>query len=331
MGVFQTIVGIDVSKSTLDVCVMTETVLEQMQIKNEKRAIAVFFKKLKAQNSQHSIVVGLEHTGLYNWPLYDAVAGIDLMLHVINPIHLKRSMGLVRGKNDRIDAKRIAEFIATHKHKMKPTLLPRKEVRDLQVLVTKRKQLVEQRKAIKTSHGELKSHTSKSCYSAISMVDSQLLETLDSAIKQVEHSISKIITQDDTLKRVFQLITSVPGVGKVLGWNLIIKTNEFKSINDPRKLACYAGVVPFENQSGTSIYRKPRVSFMADKTLKKLLHLAALRVIQLEGEMRSYYLRKVGEGKHKMSVLNALRNKIVARICAVIKNQKTYLPNLDVS
>ena len=105
----------------------------------------------------------------------------------------------------------------------------------------------------------------------------------------------------------------------------------FQSISNPRKLACYAGVVPFGFQSGTSIYKKPRVSVYADRALKKLLHLAALRVTQLDGEMRNYYIRKVDEGKNKMSVINALRNKIVARVCATINNDRPYQKSLHLS
>ena len=90
-------------------------------------------------------------------------------------------------------------------------------------------------------------------------------------------------------------------------------------------------IVPFEFQSGTSINKKPRVSYMADKSLKKLLHLAAMRAIQLNGDLQNYYLRKVKEGKNKMLILNAVRNKIVARICSVIKNRKMYQINLQLS
>ncbi|MFN6076658.1 MAG: IS110 family transposase, partial [Fluviicola sp.] len=65
--------------------------------------------------------------------------------------------------------------------------------------------------------------------------------------------------------------------------------------------------------------------------MKTLLHLAALRVIQLEGEMRDYFIRKVSEGKNKMSVINAIRNKILARVCSCIKNEKMYEKSLDLS
>lgn len=151
-----------------------------------------------------------------------------------------------------------------------------------------------------------------------------MVKEIKSQILVIEKEIDGLISSDAELKERFDQMTSVIGVGKVLAWNMLIKTNEFKSINNPRKLACYAGVVPFDFQSGTSIYKRPRVSVMADKTLKKLLHLSAMRVIQIKGELQTYYQRKVAEGKNKMSILNAVRNKIIARICAVVNNRRIF-------
>ena len=79
--------------------------------------------------------------------------------------------------------------------------------------------------------------------------------------------------------------------------------------------------------SGSSVRGRTKVSVYADKVLKKVLHMAAMRASTLEGELRDYYLRKVNEGKNKMSVLNALRNKLIHRIIAVINRNQPYLKN----
>lgn len=158
--------------------------------------------------------------------------------------------------------------------------------------------------------------------------------TLTEQIKQLEQHIEELIASDEGLSQQAQWIQSVQGVGKVLCWNLLVTTNEFKNITDPRKLACYAGVVPFDYSSGTSIRGKHKVSVYADKALKTLLHLAAMSAIRLKGELRDYYQRKVQQGKNKMSVLNAVRNKIIHRVFAVLKHKKsyqTYLHNLAMS
>jgi hypothetical protein len=62
------------------------------------------------------------------------------------------------------------------------------------------------------------------------------------------------------------------------------------------------------HSSGSSIRGKTRVDHHARKSLKTLLHLAAMSALQVKGELQDYYQRKVNEGKNKMLVINALRN-----------------------
>ena len=66
---------------------------------------------------------------------------------------------------------------------------------------------------------------------------------------------------------------------------------------------------------------------MANKELKKMLHLCALSAIHYYPEFKQYYDRKRKEGKHSMSILNAIRNKIVLRVVAVVNNQRPYVQN----
>lgn len=324
-------VGIDVSKATLDICILKDQDPESFQIKNEFKVIRSFFKKVLKQNQERKMFVCMENTGYYNWPCYEIFDEIDLNLFVINPLHLKKSMGLIRGKNDAIDAFRIAKFISLHKENLKQTLIPRKQIRIMQALLAQRNRLVETRKKFNVPTKELIFIATKELAQKIAKSSQKMIEEINVQIKHIENQLNELIDNDVELKQQYKYVTSVQGVGKVLAWTILIKTNEFKSINNPRKLACYAGVVPFEYQSGISINKKPRVSYMADKSLKKLLHMAAMRAIQLKGELQNYYLRKVSEGKNKMLVLNAVRNKIVARICSVINNKKMYKIDLYLS
>lgn len=160
-------------------------------------------------------------------------------------------------------------------------------------------------------------------------MDVELTCQIEKQIKEIEQQIQELIKADERLCKFYKLICSVPGVGKVLGWHLLVRTGEFERIDSARKLACYAGVAPFEHRSGTSIRGRSKVSHYADKTLKKLFHMAALSVIRFEGELGDYYRRKVEEGKNKMLVVNAVRNKIIHRIYAVLKHQRPFQKYLD--
>lgn len=83
---------------------------------------------------------------------------------------------------------------------------------------------------------------------------------------------------------------------------MILNTNEFKNISEPKKYACYSGVVPFEHRSGSSVRGRSRVSHFANKNSKRLLHMAAMSIIRSRGQLKTYWLRKLEEGKHKMVV-----------------------------
>lgn len=324
-------IGIDISKLTLDICIIDEDVLENYSIKNKVVSIKSFIKKIKKKHSVTNLELCMENTGLYNWPLFSACEELGIKAYVINPLHLKRSMGLVRGKNDRIDAERIALHARRFYDELTPYKMPAKTICKMQIMYALRKRIVEAKKMFNAPISELKSVSKKELYAETLKITSQLVNQLENKLVRVEEELNKLIKADSEVSENYKFITSVQGVGKVLAWSLLIKTNNFKTINDPRKLACYVGVVPFDFQSGTSISKKPRVSFMADKQVKKVLHMAAMRAVRLEGDLQKYYLKKVSEGKNKMSVLNAVRNKIIARVCSVVNNKRIYVPNLVLS
>lgn len=318
-------VGIDVSKLTLDIHVNALGAHSHQVIKNSTKGISLFLDELTETYPTRNILIGIENTGLYNWIFYEVAQLFKVDLFVLHPLHLKRSMGMVRGKNDKIDADRISNFIALHYKRLKPYEVPQKSIQKVKLLTTQRARLIKERSAIKTSQKEVEITGVKIIIKLVQKMNKKLINHINQAIKEVETAINAIISTDLKLKHTFDLITSVPGVGKILGWELLVKTDGFNQLTNPRKLACYAGVVPFDFSSGTSIYKRPRTSVLADRKLKKLLHMASLRVIQIDGELKNYFHRKVEQGKNKMSVLNAIRNKILARVCATIKNQQKYI------
>ena len=96
-------------------------------------------------------------------------------------------------------------------------------------------------------------------------------------MEHVDQQISMLIKQDEQLNQLFNLITSIPGVGIITATEVVLATDEFKTIDDPKKLACHAGVAPFEYQSGSSVRAGPpggktRVNQHARKRLKSLFH-----------------------------------------------------------
>jgi transposase len=324
-------IGIDVSKKTLDLCLVSNDGTFSFKITNDVKSIKSFFKKQKLINETTELFIGMENTGFYNFHLYEFFDQNTFNIYIFNPLHLVKTIGMVRGKNDKIDAERIAVYVKRNIDILTPSAIPNSTFRKMKALFAKRRMFIEQVTAINVLNKEFAHCNSGKAIQANKSSEEKLLNQFAKVIKEIESELIKLIQEDEVLSVNYKRVTSVPGVGPILGIYLTIKTHGFTQLTDARKLACYAGVVPFPNQSGTSLNKRPRVSFMADKKMKTLLHLAALRVIQLEGEMRDYFIRKVSEGKNKMSVINAIRNKILARVCSCIKNEKMYEKSLDLS
>ena len=323
----QTIAGIDVSNETLDIYVCNSQGQHSFVIKNDVKSISKFFKAYE----QETLFIGMENTGRYNWALYEVLKDLSHQVFVVSPLHLKKSLGLVRGKNDKIDAVRIAAFIMKN-HSELPQWKPSSAaVQKLKILLTERNSRIKAKSKIlnqQKDHMKMK-HLGLDKY--LRGLDKQQLAVLNRQISQIEHDLEALVKADESMQQQAKLIQSIPGVGKILCWTMLAKTENFTLINEPRKMACYSGVVPFSNRSGTSIRGKDRVSAYADKDIKTILHMAAMRTVRLKNDMQEYYLRKVALGKNKMSVLNAVRNKLIHRIFAVVKNQASYQNNLLLS
>jgi transposase len=317
----QTIVGIDVSNATLDICISSALGQQSFVIDNTVKAISKFFKAYEKK----PLLIGMENTGRYNWALYEVLK--DLSTHqvfVVSPLHLKKSLGLVRGKNDKIDAVRIAVFILKNYAGLpqwKPSSPP---IQKLKILLTERNSRIKAKSKLLKQQKDYAKMKHLNMNKTLNDLNKQQVVLLDKQLKIIETGIEEVIKTDEQVHQQAKLIRSIPGVGKVLCWTMIAKTENFTLITEPRKMACYCGVVPFSNKSGTSIRGKDRVSHYADKAVKTILHMAAMRAVRLKNEMQDFYLRKVAQGKNKMSVLNAVRNKIIHRIFAVIKNQTPY-------
>lgn len=327
-------IGIDVSKATLDFCVRDQhAVVLNTTCNNDKKSIKSLIKKLRKlpDFTITGVVFCMEYTGIYNNHLLDCLLAVKAKIWLESAMRIKHSQGMLRGKNDKVDAERIALYAYTYRNQIKLWEPPRKEVIELKNLITLRDRLVNSMKQLKTPLKEHSEFFSASVTKIEKKVFKGTLAAIEKDLQSVEKMINDLIDKDPHLKELHKLITSVDGVGTITAINILVSTNEFKSISDPQKFACYSGVAPFEHQSGSSIKGKARVSHLANKKIKTLLHLAAMAALNVKGELREYYQRKVEEGKNKMSTINAIRNKIIRRIFAVVKRGWAYEKNYQLS
>jgi transposase len=321
-------VGCDVSKDTFHYCVRNrEGILLQGEVENSKKSVNKWIVQLNKHYGLERLIFCLEHTGIYVAIICRELHKLEALICLEGAMQIKNSLGLTRGKNDRIDASRIAEYAMRFTDRLIRWTPRRQVVEQLDSLCAMRRRLIKARNLIKVPIQESERFNDKEVHKLMKNNACNSLDGINEDLKAIEAQIKDLFAQDSSLKKLKSQVTSVTGVGMVTCCELIIKTNEFKAFSNGKKLACMVGVAPFEHTSGSSIRGKTRVSPKADKSLKTLLHMCALAAISTEGEMRTYFDRQIAKGKHKMVALNAVRNKLVHRIFAVVRDNTTYQKN----
>lgn len=324
------VVGVDISKSKVDCALIdNQFVLKQKnEIPNRDPKLASYLKKLlkSLKIEPEDLLVCCEHTGIYNAPLQRVCASLGIGLWEVQALKIKRATSDLRGKSDEKDALRIADYGMRYNEKQQLYKPLSKNMKDLKCLSKSRESLLKQKVMINQQLKEAKSHDPAQ-HEILKASFNSVLTSIKNAIKKVEKQMQELIQQDEKMHKNQQLLRSIPGIGVQVANNFIIITNNFQDFTTAKQLACYAGVVPFENASGT-IVRKAKVSRLANHKMKTLLHLAAMSTLKTKTELKNYYIRKVEEGKNKMSVINAIRNKLVHRIMSVIERQTPYIKSV---
>ena len=323
---FKEALGIDVSKKTIDVRLHLNSDFHQFENGVKGYKAMLLWAKKKTDLNLDQVLICFEHTGLYSLPLAVFLSAQKITFCMESALQIKRSLGLVRGKNDKIDAKRIAAYAYLRREQLEPFKLPSINVLKLQKLLSLRERMVKQRAGYIGSMKEYKAMLKQKEHKLMFAMHKKTIHFLSKQIDSLEKEMMDMIQADQVMRELYNLMISVKGVGLILASNLIVVTNCFMGFTDSRKFACYAGIAPFEKQSGTSLKRKSRVSHLANKRIKTLLNLSASSAIQADPELKAYYHRRIGNGKSKMSTLNIVRNKIVYRIFAVIKRGTPYTP-----
>ncbi|TCD13604.1 IS110 family transposase [Pedobacter psychrodurus] len=331
-------IGIDVSKPYFDVSLMAvvnhvKQGIETSQFDNTAAGIKLFEKWLKSHKTtfnQNALVV-IENTGIYHRLIWAFCSEKHLPIHIGNAAHIKWSFGIARGKNDKIDSMRLCNYASKEADSLKATATLDPELLHLKDFISARTKLLKQKSSLSVSVKELGNVNGKEHQKLIEKALKNAIDGIAKSIKNIEDQIKRIIAENQGFKQNYKLLMSIPGIGHVTAVYLIGCTANFAGQPSGKELACYAGVAPFEHSSGISIKGKTRVHRMANKELKRLLHMCALSLIQHNAEFKTYYNRKKDEGKHSMSIINAVRNKIALRVAAVIKNQASYKNNYNMA
>ena len=314
--------GMDVSKKTLD-CHLFVQQKSLQSVSNDSKGFKVINRWLKKEVKNASgLLVVMEYTGIYTYQVERFLDQQKIKFVKRPALDIKRSLGMVRGKSDKIDARFISKYGWMRREELKPMSVLSDTQLELQQLMSHRDKLVADRASYQSKLKELVTQMGKKVNKLIVSSMKHLMEVLAQEIKETEKAIKELIRSDESLQTNYNLAHSVIGIGFATAVHLLIATENFTRFTDVRKLICYCGVAPFEHSSGTSIKGKVRVSHLANKKLKSLLTMAAISAIQHDPELKAKYEQKVKEGKAKMCVINIIRAKLIERVFAVIKKQK---------
>ncbi len=258
-------VGIDLSKLSLDAFIHSNKVVDTFEnsLKGFKELIK-WHKKNSSYSTSETLFV-FEHSGLYSYQISLFLTEQDIAFVMAPGLAIKRSLGIVRGKNDRVDAKRIALYAYRLREETTPTKLPIEAIMRLKPLSSLRERLVKQRSGFKASYKEQKRVLIKKDHLVLLTVQEQSIKILTKQIKKVEGEMNGIIKEQANLKQIFRLLTSIKGIGSQTALFLIAYTEGFTKFKNSRKFASYCGIVPFPYSSGTSIRGRTKVSHLANK------------------------------------------------------------------
>jgi transposase len=328
MKKFKEFIGIDISKLKFDVRIHSNQVSSVFDNNNTGFTKMINWVLKNISCDKEEILFALEHTGIYSLPISVFFTENNLLFILLPGLEIKRSLGIQRGKNDKIDAKRIAEYAYQKKDKIVPSQLPFKNILKIRRLLKMRERLVKHRTGFLKDKLENKIFLQPSDNKLLFEIVDKSINELDKQIHKIGKELDNIIKSDVLISKQYNLIISIKGVGKQTALFIIAYTNCFTNFENWRKFASYCGTAPFPYKSGTSIKGRDKVSHLANKKIKALLNMCALSAINCNTEMKIYFQNRKAKGENGMSTMNIIRNKLIARIFAVVNRGTPYIDTL---
>ncbi len=326
-------IGIDISKNVIDASIFCEggnvKSFPHAVFDNSRKG----FKELCAWLKTCHVVLsqalfGMEFTGCYSMELEKFLTAKKYQFCMLGTHIVKHHPIGPRDKSDKIDSAKIADFLYRYDGTecTKPYKLPSDTLMKLRKLVRKRKFLVEQRTSFMNAMQTFDKKEDAAIYS-------KYIHAFDMDIKKIEHEEEELIAKDGDLLETYKNLLTIPGIGLVNAINAIVITRNFTAFGTARQYASYVGVAPHQHTSGTSVRWRARPSARCDGQAKADLSMAALRAVETDMELSTFYNRKLG-GKNdpgtKRKALNAVKFKLILRIFAIGKQKRAW-KTLDVT
>lgn len=323
---FTLFIGIDMSKRNFDACVLNLNgeKLGSKKFDNNTPGFILFIEWVSSFYEDGELIFCMEYTGVYSRLLGMYIQDEGFHLCMESGYVIKRSGGIVKGKTDKIDAFRIADFALCNKHKIRITEKYNIELFELQYLMSCRRRLIDQLKALQTPLKEAKDYAGSTAYELVKTASKSAIIGVQESLKKVDEMIDEKIESNPSFKENLALTKSVKGIGRVVGIWMLIYTRNFSEEMNARKFSSLIGVAPFTVESGSSVRRGSHVSKDAHRFLKGLLHVCVMSAMKTSPNIKAYYKKKKAEGKKGFVVMNNIKNKLIQTVFAVVRTGVPY-------
>ena len=329
-------IGIDFSKEKFDATVIRTSaegeVREHGEFKNKTDGYKAFLRWVTCKSEglpTSSWLFCGENTGIYgeNLAVWLSSKGFDVWVE--NALAIKRSMGLVRGKSDKMDSMRIAEYAKEKQDKACLYAPLSHNLKTLKMLLSRRQDIVSVRTSLQNAINEMKRVLSD-IPEAINQLNDKLLviaDELKGLEKEITALMDSIASADKSLEKNYGIVMSMKGISTINAVAMLVYTNNFNNFQTSKKMMSFWGVAPFGEYSGTSVHRAPHVSHYANRWLKGLLTQAARCAIKWNAPIRIYFDRLIKKGKTYPVALNNAKAKMINIIFHMIKNKADFDEN----
>jgi transposase len=325
MESWNVVLGVDVSKLTLDICWAERNL--HIKVDNCTKGFALFKKWCKInQIDLDKTLVVMEYTGGYEYRFMQFCESVPVTYCRIPGLEIKQSMGMTRGKSDQADAFRIGQYGEEKIKRLEPSKPLNENILRLKQLLSFRKRIVREKAGLESTVKERKHMYDIKKHDAVTQIAQAKIKADKKYISQLEQEIMGVIKNDESMFQNYRIISSIKGIGPINAWMTIAYTENFTSFTDARKYAVFVGVIPFEHTSGTSIKGRKRVSNLAHKGLKNELNQAAKAAITHDPEIRAYAERKLKNKAYPL-VLNNVKFKLMLRMFSLVKRREMYVEN----
>lgn len=269
-------------------------------------------------------IVCMESTGVYGEALAYFMVGNGYKMVIEDPLKVKRAFNPEGHKSDPVDSCQIAEYAYRFFDQLRYWGPKDMVIEQLKTLLTVREQLVEQRSAHKNANQAIKRKVVRTPLAED--VHEKAIQELTEHIKAVEEEIQRLIDDDPSSRELQRLIESVPGIGSTLATFFVVTMYSAPEPYNPKALAAYIGICPYENSSGTSRFKRATSRHYGPSPIRRLLYLASMSVRQHSPVFERYFLRKLAEGKPKQLIINNIANKLLKIVCAIVRTRTPYIP-----